>query len=550
MKALTQLRPSNLILLAAAPFIVYLFATSPNYQRSLIAILGVEEEPGPLVWRFLALALVFALGLLYPIHAVSGRPRRGFAIGGGIASAILAALLAQVDLAPFVNAVVANSVDAYTSTLIVPATTPRQLTPEALGLMVGLARQALLAYAAISLALLLVAVLLDRDRSNRGRATWAAIGALALPSFAGLLYLLLICPAPFASGLMTTLRAAILAYVMAAILGLGLAALQQLKAGRRTIPAYAIASAILLAGAALLFMQPRESYVLVGNLTGRVAIVAGTPSSLIEAVRFGRYEGATSDDVKLRTTPNAARAVELIAAGGEVTGALLPAADAMPGQPVLWRAEILPDRWRIPAIALGIAGFLLGLLTFGAWRHRLHPVAAGAEFFVDTIRGIPMLVIILYIGLPLGGSIREVTSGTIDLPNLARGIIAMAIAYSAYLAEIFRAGIEAIPRGQVEAARSLGMSSWQVGHRIVLPQAVRLVIPALSNEFIAILKDTSLLSILSVRDVTQRMREFQSASFLPFAPFNAAAILYVVLTLAAASALKSIERRYDVKKRH
>ncbi|MCB2131940.1 MAG: amino acid ABC transporter permease, partial [Rhodobacteraceae bacterium] len=82
----------------------------------------------------------------------------------------------------------------------------------------------------------------------------------------------------------------------------------------------------------------------------------------------------------------------------------------------------------------------------------------------------------------------------------------------------------------------------------VLPQAFRIVLPALGNEFIAILKDTSLLSILSVRDVTQRMREFQSASFLPFAPFNSAAILYVFLTLAAASLIASIERRFDVKK--
>ncbi len=106
-----------------------------------------------------------------------------------------------------------------------------------------------------------------------------------------------------------------------------------------------------------------------------------------------------------------------------------------------------------------------------------------------------------------------------------------------------------MPRGQVEAARSLGLNNWRVAQLVVLPQALRIVIPALGNEFIAILKDTSLLSILSVRDVTQRMREFQSASFLPFAPFNSAAIIYVFLTLAAASLIASIERRTDVKNR-
>ena len=80
---------------------------------------------------------------------------------------------------------------------------------------------------------------------------------------------------------------------------------------------------------------------------------------------------------------------------------------------------------------------------------------------------------------------------------------------------------------------------------MILPQAIRIVVPPLGNEFIAMLKDTSLLSILSVRDLTQRTREFQSASFLPFAPFNTAAILYVVLTLMAASGLKWVERRTE-----
>ncbi|MCB2139862.1 MAG: amino acid ABC transporter permease, partial [Rhodobacteraceae bacterium] len=146
------------------------------------------------------------------------------------------------------------------------------------------------------------------------------------------------------------------------------------------------------------------------------------------------------------------------------------------------------------------------------------------------------------------GSLKDVSGGTIDMPNVMRGVIAIAIGYSAYLAEIFRAGIDAVAKGQIEAARSLGLNNYKVARLVVLPQAFRIVLPALGNEFIAILKDTSLLSILSVRDVTQRMREFQSASFLPFAPFNSAAILYVFLTLAAASLIASIERRFDVKK--
>lgn len=549
MNALTQLRPSNLILLAAAPFIIYLFATSSNYQRSLIAILGVEEEPLPLIYRYGALAAMCALGLVYPFHLLTRRLNSGAAVVATALAAVIAVMVAwQVDLAVFVNSAIANSVDPFNSPIIVQGVSPRQLTPEALAAAMQMTRAGLVVYSGFVLALLALAAGINRG-VEPGRAAKLVALILATPSCLGLLYLLLLCPTAFAFGLFTTLRGAILAYVLAAVLGLTLAALQRLSAGQNTIRNYAVASGVLLVSAVAFFLQPHEDYKLVGNLTGKVAIVAGTPSSIVDTVRFGRYEGATATDVRLRTTATADTAIALMQAGAEVTAALLPAGSVTPDMPVLWQTSILPDRLRIPAISLGIAGLLLSLLTFGAWRHGLHPAAAGAEFFVDTIRGIPMLVIILYVGLPLGGSVREMTGGVIDLPNFTRGVIAMAIAYSAYLAEIFRAGIEAIPRGQIEAAKSLGMSGWLVGRRIIIPQAIQIVIPALSNEFIAILKDTSLLSILSVRDVTQRMREFQSASFLPFAPFNAAAILYVVLTLAAASALKSIERRYDVKHR-
>jgi polar amino acid transport system permease protein len=174
-------------------------------------------------------------------------------------------------------------------------------------------------------------------------------------------------------------------------------------------------------------------------------------------------------------------------------------------------------------------------------------MAIAAEFYVDTIRGIPILVIILYVGFPLSGTLKDMTDGGIDLPNLVRGIIALAIGYSAYMAEIFRAGIEAVPKGQVEAARSLGLKGWHVARFVILPQAFRVILPPLGNELIAILKDTALLSIISVRDVTQRMREFQSDSFLTYPPYNTLAIFYVLLTLSVASMLKWNERRFSVR---
>ena len=192
---------------------------------------------------------------------------------------------------------------------------------------------------------------------------------------------------------------------------------------------------------------------------------------------------------------------------------------------------------------------IIGIFTFGGIIHGRHPLSIAAEFFIDTIRGIPMLVIVLYIGLPLSGILKDSTSGLIDPPNFVRGVFAMGLAYSAYLAEIMRAGIKAIPFGQIEAAQSFGFTRWQVTTRIIVPQAFRIVLPALGNELIAIIKDTSLLSILSIRDITQRTREFQSVSFLLFAPFNSAAIFYIFITLAAASLLSTIEKRYDLSHR-
>jgi polar amino acid transport system permease protein len=126
---------------------------------------------------------------------------------------------------------------------------------------------------------------------------------------------------------------------------------------------------------------------------------------------------------------------------------------------------------------------------------------------------------------------------------LTRGVVGISLGYAAYMAEIFRAGIEAIPKGQTEASRSLGLSGWQTARFIVLPQALRIVIPPLGNEFIAMLKDTSLLSVISVRDITQRTREFSASTFQVFSPFNTVAILYIALTLAASSMVKWLERR-------
>ncbi len=152
----------------------------------------------------------------------------------------------------------------------------------------------------------------------------------------------------------------------------------------------------------------------------------------------------------------------------EVTAALLPSAAVPRGLPLLWETAALNDRDRAAGITFAVLAIILGLLTFGGYLHRRHPLAIGSEFVVDTIRGIPMLVIVLYVGLPLSGALKDATQGVLDPPNLMRGIVAMALAYSAYLAEIFRSGINAIPIGQIEAARSIGLNRWQTAWLVVL----------------------------------------------------------------------------------
>ncbi|TPK77327.1 amino acid ABC transporter permease [Mesorhizobium sp. B2-4-15] len=549
MQFLMRLRPSNLIIVAALPFIVYLFASSINYQRSLRAILGVENGSSVFVPGFLALAVAFFAGLAVVVfsRASSRSPRLAIvAAGVNLAAAMV---LATTGVAyPFVASVVANAVDPFTSNLVVQGVTPRRLT-DAADLMVR-GQAALLLRAYFGLTIVLLGAFFIAARNGAGNATHrCARFALAAVNGAGLAFILLFAHIAFAAGVATTIRAAIAAYMLAAMMGLLWVGLLKLKYSWRADVTCIAATILMICAAAWFLLQPRDSYVLVGSLAGKVAVTAGTPSGILGPVRYGQFPGGPDRDVPLRTFRGAPEALDAIGKAPDISAALVPAATAPGALPVLWQAEALNDRDKAFGITLAVLAIVLGLLTFGGHIHRRHPLSIGSEFIVDTIRGIPMLVIVLYVGLPLAGALKDATQGVVDPPNLVRGIAAMALAYSAYLAEIFRSGINAIPAGQIEAAHSLGLNGWRTARLVVLPQAFRIIIPPLGNELIAILKDTSLLSILSIRDITQRMREFQSASFLPFAPYNSAAIFYIFLTLAAASLVSTIERKYDIKHR-
>ncbi len=542
MSRLSSIRPSNLVLLAAAPFIIYLFATSSKYLRSLIAILGIGNNAGAIFVGFLLILTVAALGYLCArsarFQAVAPLWLRGAALAALPAAAALAVLgfVAPQILMPFAESVFFHALSENTSALIDRSEQTWVLFPEVVQQVQSGLQILLCVYAA------LVAVILISPNLPTAMRGYVRLG-LEILTGAALFYLMFMAHWQFATGVAITFRAAIFAYIFAAILGLIWVGLQSFKPKARTTVVYGSISLALLAVSAFFFMQPQVSYELIGTTEARIAIVRGTPQAQADIIRFGEFEGGEGQQYRIRSAPDAASALDQIESVDSVSGAFVPAGTNTKGYPVIWQTSFLPDKYRNPALAFAVFGFLLLTLTIGGAQHKLHPLAVGAEFFVDTIRGIPMLVIILYIGLPLAGAVKDATGGGIDMTNMTRGIIAISVGYSAYMAEIFRSGIEAIPRGQIEAGGSLGLSRWQTARLIILPQALRIVTPPLGNEFIAMIKDTSLLSILSVRDMTQRMREFQAASFLPFAPFNTAAILYVVITLGCASFLKWIERR-------
>jgi polar amino acid transport system permease protein len=199
-----------------------------------------------------------------------------------------------------------------------------------------------------------------------------------------------------------------------------------------------------------------------------------------------------------------------------------------------------------------LLGLLLGL-------GRVSPsriVREVSTFWVEIVRGVPMLVILYYIafiGAPgLVEAVNVLLSPLVRLGIVApvsirdidfswRAIIALTLGYGAFISEIFRAGIESIPAGQWEAAYALGLRRGQVMVRIVLPQAVRNVLPSLGNEFIAMIKDSALVSALGVQDVTQMGKVYAASTFKFFETYNVVAFLYLFLTITLSMLVRLLE---------
>lgn len=249
--------------------------------------------------------------------------------------------------------------------------------------------------------------------------------------------------------------------------------------------------------------------------------------------------------------------------------------------PIVFRAVkegIRTTIW-VSVVAYSIS-LALGLIVALLRRSSNVIVYQVVTFYVEAVRGIPTLVLVYYMALALipqiimlgndfgdwlshlritlalsGDMVYHITFEGIgrslaeyrtrDFPNSYRAIIGLAISYSAFLSEIFRAGIDSIDQGQREAAASLGMTRWQTMRLVVLPQAIRVVLPPLGNDFIAMLKESSLVSILGVEDITRQGQTYATSTFSFFQAYNVVALTYLVLTLSLSMGVKLMEAYLD-----
>lgn len=194
---------------------------------------------------------------------------------------------------------------------------------------------------------------------------------------------------------------------------------------------------------------------------------------------------------------------------------------------------------QLSAIAV-IAGLVLGSLFGLARISSIRPVRSLATAYVEFVRGTPLFVqiLIIYAGLPSFG---------IKLDRFVSGVLALSINSGAYVAEIVRSGIQSIDKGQMEAARSLGMSYLQAMRFVILPQAYRRIIPPLVNEFIILIKDSSLVSVIGLSELMRRGQNISARTFYVFEVFFAVALIYFILTFTLSKFAGWLERRTRIR---
>lgn len=208
------------------------------------------------------------------------------------------------------------------------------------------------------------------------------------------------------------------------------------------------------------------------------------------------------------------------------------------------------------AIACGM-GLLLAVMSLSRW----GAFRQIARFYIEVIRGVPIIVLLLYVAFVLSPVLVDLWNwlrGQIGLSPIRardfdlmwRAIIALSLGYSAFIAEVFRAGLQSIETGQIEAAEALGMNGWLRFRFIVFPQAIRRILPPLGNDFVAIVKDSSLVSVLGVSDVTQLGKVTAAGNFRYFETYNVVALIYLAMTITLSIALRRFERYLRSRQHH
>lgn len=208
----------------------------------------------------------------------------------------------------------------------------------------------------------------------------------------------------------------------------------------------------------------------------------------------------------------------------------------------------------IVTVIITVTSFLLVLIVGmfgGLGRLSQKPIIYGlSSLYVEVVRGIPLLVQLIwwYFAFPtviqqIGRWLNIAALANYQANAIVTAIVGLVVCYGAYMSEIYRAGIQSIPKGQTEASRSLGMTRFESMRHVILPQAIRVILPPVGNEFIALLKDSSLVSVVAVADLTRRGREFMATHFNPIEVWTLIALLYLVMTLFSARMVTRVEKK-------
>lgn len=197
-------------------------------------------------------------------------------------------------------------------------------------------------------------------------------------------------------------------------------------------------------------------------------------------------------------------------------------------------------------------GLLLGILLAFMKISGVRVLQALAAVYVEVIRGTPVLVQIslVFFGLPfLGIHFPNIQIWGVDFERLSAGVLALILNSGAYQCEIVRSGIQSVHKGQMEGALSLGFSKWEAMVRIIIPQAMRNILPVIGNEFVTLIKESSQVSVIGMADLMYTATTIQGISFQPFPPLVIVAAYYFIMTFTMSSLLRGLERRLRVKAR-